>query len=431
MRGIEPQNEVDMFVLNTAPKLFGMVSATVLTVALAGHAYADRRSPAPIVYGGTTGVEHPRSQTQTPRAQQYAAATPQPSDVTDKTRRIEFRYPDQPDTFYGEGGARRADTSMEPIAFSSAKAAINVNAARQYTGQNPQQIARDPAISAGGFDARAAAAQVEAEVSNSVKPIRITATSPKAAQPLGRPVTLSRTNVRDGATISEESGYAGAYGDGFDGQPTANGEIFDRTAMSAAHPTLPLPSLVQVINTQNGREIVVRVNDRGPFAGDRIIDLSEHAAKMLGYKEGEKAAVKVRYLGPAPTVAAPSFASQDVSIESLPAFTPTPQDAAFDEPTLGVPDPVDAMPLPAPVKIAGPGTGNIFVQAGSFADISNAQTLNAALGRNMPVEIQQARVRGADYFRVMIGPFATRQQAETYRAHLAENEIANGIVVKR
>src|SRR5258707_5233766 len=81
---------------------------------------------------------------------------------------------------------------------------------------------------------------------------------------------------------------------------TANGEIFDVNQFSAAHTTLPLPSMVEVTNLDNGRKLQVRVNDRGPFVGGRIIDLSHAAARELGYDRQGVAHVRVRYLGPAP-----------------------------------------------------------------------------------------------------------------------------------
>ncbi len=94
-------------------------------------------------------------------------------------------------------------------------------------------------------------------------------------------------------------GVASWYGPQFHGKPTANGERFDRNLLSAAHTTLPLPSLVEVRNLENGRRTIVRVNDRGPFVGDRLIDLSEAAAKELGFREQGLARVRVRYIGPA------------------------------------------------------------------------------------------------------------------------------------
>lgn len=96
-----------------------------------------------------------------------------------------------------------------------------------------------------------------------------------------------------------KTGEASWYGPGFHGKPTANGEIFDKNAMTAAHKTLPLNSMVRVTNLDNGRSVTVRLNDRGPFIGERIIDMSEAGAKALGYTDRGIANVRVRYLGPA------------------------------------------------------------------------------------------------------------------------------------
>ena len=94
----------------------------------------------------------------------------------------------------------------------------------------------------------------------------------------------------------EEVGEASWYGSDFHGKYTANGEIYDSNAMTAAHPTLPLPSNIRVTNLRNGRVAIVRVNDRGPFSGDRIIDLSERAAEELGFKDQGKTKVYIQLL---------------------------------------------------------------------------------------------------------------------------------------
>jgi rare lipoprotein A len=95
-------------------------------------------------------------------------------------------------------------------------------------------------------------------------------------------------------------GLASWYGDDFTGRYTANGEIFDMNAVSAAHPTMPLPSYARVTNLQNGRSLIVRVNDRGPYARNRIIDLSMRAAHLLGLIRSGTGLVRVEYVGPAP-----------------------------------------------------------------------------------------------------------------------------------
>jgi rare lipoprotein A len=95
-------------------------------------------------------------------------------------------------------------------------------------------------------------------------------------------------------------GLASWYGDDFHGRETANGEIFDMHSISAAHPTLPIPSYARVTNLRNGRSIVVRVNDRGPYVGNRIIDVSVKAAKLLGFHSNGLTRVRVDYVGRAP-----------------------------------------------------------------------------------------------------------------------------------
>ncbi|NOZ33190.1 MAG: septal ring lytic transglycosylase RlpA family protein [Alphaproteobacteria bacterium] len=96
------------------------------------------------------------------------------------------------------------------------------------------------------------------------------------------------------------TGRASWYGPNFQGRLTANGEIFDRGALTGAHPTLPLPSYVRVTNLENGRAVTIRINDRGPFISGRLIDLSERAAGILGYRTAGTARVKIKYIGPAP-----------------------------------------------------------------------------------------------------------------------------------
>ena len=98
----------------------------------------------------------------------------------------------------------------------------------------------------------------------------------------------------------DETGIASWYGDFFHGRRTANGEIYDMNALTAAHPTLPMPTYATVTNLANNRTIVVRINDRGPYHDGRIIDVSHKAAELLGFFGHGSAAVRVRYLSPAP-----------------------------------------------------------------------------------------------------------------------------------
>ena len=118
---------------------------------------------------------------------------------------------------------------------------------------------------------------------------------------VGRPyVVAGRVYIPEEDVNYSAIGMASWYGDDFHGRYTANGEIFDMNSLSAAHKTLPLPSYVRVTNLSNNRSIVVRVNDRGPYAADRVIDLSVKTAQVLGFYGRGLAKVKVDYVGRAP-----------------------------------------------------------------------------------------------------------------------------------
>ncbi len=146
----------------------------------------------------------------------------------------------------------------------------------------------------------------------------------------------------------DETGIASWYGPGFHGKLTADGEIYDQNGISAAHATLPLPVSVRVTNLDNGRSLVVRVNDRGPFHDSRIIDLSAKAADLLGFRGAGTARVRVQYLGPA--ITEPEMAIADASAPTRPSRpTPSsvkPQQPPAPQPTAPTPPP-SATPAPA------------------------------------------------------------------------------------
>lgn len=118
---------------------------------------------------------------------------------------------------------------------------------------------------------------------------------------VGKPYSIAGKRYRPGemAVGQAQTGKASWYGSAFHGRKTANGEVYDMTGITAAHPTMPLPSYARVTNQENGRSIIVRVNDRGPYHGGRVMDLSSRAADALDYKRMGTASVKVEYLGPA------------------------------------------------------------------------------------------------------------------------------------
>jgi len=118
---------------------------------------------------------------------------------------------------------------------------------------------------------------------------------------VGKPYTVAgRVYVPEEDVNYREEGIASWYGDDFHGRLTANGEVFDMASLSAAHPTLPMPCYVRVTNLSNGKSLIVRVNDRGPYRGNRVMDVSSRAAELLEFKNNGVARVRVEYVARAP-----------------------------------------------------------------------------------------------------------------------------------
>ena len=150
---------------------------------------------------------------------------------------------------------------------------------------------------------------------------------------IGNPYQIAGVWYRPAEDYSyDETGIASWYGEDFHGKYTANGEIFDLNAMTAAHRTLPMPSIVQVTNLDNGRTVELRVNDRGPFARGRIIDVSRRAAQLLGFENQGTAKVRVRIMVPE-TIQAVALARRNGSDQKLTDDTPhaAPRDAVVAE----------------------------------------------------------------------------------------------------
>jgi peptidoglycan lytic transglycosylase len=234
----------------------------------------------------------------------------------------------------------------------------------------------------------------------------------------------------------DKTGIASWYGPDFDGKYTANGERFDMNALTAASPTLPMPSIVEVTNLDNGRSIQLRINDRGPYARNRILDVSRRAAQMLGFETAGTAHVRVRLLRPetlqaellaqrngGPDVEPPTqvAAAEPVAAVSTQTLTspaaatapppPTTATTAEAAPPVTPRGPTARLSLIAPAEAATTGS-KMYIQAGAFSRLENAERLKARLTRFGAVNIDAARVNGASVYRVRIGPLATTQQAD-------------------
>lgn len=188
-----------------------------------------------------------------------------------------------------------------------------------------------------------------------------------------------------------QSGNASWYGNDFHGKRTSNGETYDMYAMTAAHKTLPMGVYVRVHNRDNGRESVVRINDRGPFVAGRIIDLSYAAAKDLGVIAGGTAPVRIEALG-----------YPDDSVKGRVAYRAP---ASYDR-------------------------GSFGIQVGSFSQRTNAQKLAESVRQRYGVaSIQEADVNGVHYFRVRAGNYPSLKEVEQIRERSSDKLIASGFIV--
>jgi rare lipoprotein A len=224
-----------------------------------------------------------------------------------------------------------------------------------------------------------------------------------------------------------ETGLASWYGPDFDAKPTATGDVFDQDALSAAHPTLPIPSLVQVTNLANGRELIVRVNDRGPFKDGRIIDLSRRAADVLGFVDAGEATVHVRYLGPAPK--RPELAGKPPARPLL-STAPAPERKVAAQPAAA-----PAATEPSLGDVTGPRVphdreGAFVVQIGAFSALSNAQKVREAVAGAGSASVETRAGAGGAVHRVRLGPFSDRAVADAARVQIAALGFAGAIVAR-
>ncbi len=189
-------------------------------------------------------------------------------------------------------------------------------------------------------------------------------------------------------TTLHQRGVASWYGRKFHGQKTAIGEVYDMFAMTAAHPTAPLPSFARVTHSRSGKTVIVRINDRGPFHAGRIVDLSYAAAHRIGIAQGGSGEVELELL-------VPPFAA----IASSATATRRPEPPA---PLMTL----EQIPLPPTTQ---PGQREYFIQLGAFGNFANAQVFQQHMGTELNVlpRIQQVDT----LFRVRLGPYATREDA--------------------
>lgn len=280
---------------------------------------------------------------------------------------------------------------------------------------------------------------------------------------IGKPYTVMGQTYYPKETYEfSETGIASWYGPGFQGKRTASGERFDTNELTAAHRTLQMPSLVRVTNLDNGRSVIVRVNDRGPFKRGRVMDVSEKAAELLGFKGIGTAKVKIDVL-PQESMQIAEMARRGESTKGIelaanrgqmPGIVPAAvttgdiEMASADPlqgPAIGGAGSVTAealapiqghtstdgrfMPDPVVTQMPVAGHANIYVQAGSFAMADNAQRMSQNLSHIGAVNVYPGYVNGKQFYRVRIGPVANVADADRMLSQVISMGNSSAIIV--
>jgi rare lipoprotein A len=267
------------------------------------------------------------------------------------------------------------------------------------------------------------------------------------AYKVGKPYTINGITYVPTEEFSHvETGMASWYGPGFHGRPTANGERYDQHDRTAAHRTLQMPAIVRVTNLDNGQSTVVRVNDRGPYAHDRVLDLSRAAANDLDMIRAGVARVRIEQLsaesqtvkevaqngggpndqrtalerlaagkrsGTVPTMtasaqaAAPPPAVVQASWPAAPRVPAVPTTQATATAGSGAPPP----PTSTVGAIVSAASGGFYVQTGAFASVANAERQRSLIASYGTSEISQGSAAGREVYRVRVGPYTTADAA--------------------
>jgi rare lipoprotein A len=258
-----------------------------------------------------------------------------------------------------------------------------------------------------------------------------------------------------------QTGIASWYGDPFHGQLTANGDTYDMNAMTAAHKTLPMPTEVEVTNLENGKSVQLTINDRGPFVHGRIIDVSQRAAILLGFKKKGTAKVRVKVLKAGederviayretpenqkralPAVRREKISAVPIEGNSTAAVSPAapasgqiakvttePQKSnktGFIQTDDGI-EGIGGKPIQVQVNPVTPTA--IFVQVGTFSDFNNANRLRVKLSQYGPVDVRNVLIGNIEMFRVRMGPYPELQDADKMLAVVIDNGLEDARIV--
>jgi len=253
------------------------------------------------------------------------------------------------------------------------------------------------------------------------------AMSIKPGYKVGIPYKIKGRRYRPSESfVYDKKGTASWYGDYFHGRLTANGEVYDMNAMTAAHKTLQLPTIVRVTNLLNNKSVIVRVNDRGPFVDDRIIDMSKGAADVLGFRKRGIAPVRVEVLTEA-SKQLKALARARAPVSKMNDLVATlnidKQDSA----------PVQVAAVRPPVKpktaIDADQAQGWFLQAAAFGDPSNADRARSQLRHVGPIQIVHRPKGDRTLYLVRVGPYGSKQKAQSALEQVREVGFDDALLV--
>lgn len=244
-----------------------------------------------------------------------------------------------------------------------------------------------------------------------------------------------------------QEGYGSWYGKKFQGQKTSSGELYDMYKMTAAHPTLPLPSYARVTNLGNGKQVIVRINDRGPFLSSRIIDLSYTAALKLGYVGHGSAKLRVERLLPSDIEkinATKEQSERAQQVQAAAANLASVQSNALTAPQVSALQPAivsSDMARPAPVRAAQTvsqsaasplSTAGYYLQFGAYSQMNNAETVRAKLSQDLAALLPPLTVESSNrLYRIFSGPFVSREDAMAAASRAQQVGANKPVIVQR
>lgn len=223
----------------------------------------------------------------------------------------------------------------------------------------------------------------------------------------------------------DKVGMSSWYGEAFHRRRTSNGEYFDMDQLTAAHATLPLPSYARVTNLSNGRSVVVRINDRGPFVGTRIVDVSKRAAEMLDYKRKGTERVRLQYIGPAPLndPGGRDLIAMNEGSGAGRASSDMLAQAELKQPTFQrqrkIRQPVMQASFEPPADDSAGMYGSArpsdayYVDLGSYADPDNVQRIREGMSGAGPVQVSEIDGANGPVYRLRLGPMSSSEDAKT------------------